>query len=348
MKSLRWLLIFLFVLPLLKLQAQDIHFTQFNLSPMTLNPGLTGAFEGTFRIGGIYRDQWRSVIDNQYQTPSFFIDAPIVRGFGKNDWLGVGVSFLNDKAGTSQLSHLEAMLSLAYHLAIGKKANTYLSLGFQGGYVQKKLDQTALIFQDQLLSGGLTTPSSSSMELANFEDTNISYPDFTAGAVFNTYLTSKFNFYAGFAMHHLLQPEDAFLKLAPGYTKDDGKLPSRMIIHGGLNIDIGKKLVLKPMGFYQQQAKASEIGMQLHLGYHLNAEKDITLNFGGGYRLNDAVEAMIGMDIKGLKVGFAYDVNVSDLTAVSNNRGGFEIGAWYIARVYKTPVVKPVLFCPRF
>ena len=35
--------------------AQDIHFTQFTMSPLTLNPGLTGKFEGTVRIGGIYR-----------------------------------------------------------------------------------------------------------------------------------------------------------------------------------------------------------------------------------------------------------------------------------------------------
>ena len=35
--------------------AQDIHFSQFNQAPARLNPALTGAFKGSYRIAGIYR-----------------------------------------------------------------------------------------------------------------------------------------------------------------------------------------------------------------------------------------------------------------------------------------------------
>ena len=37
--------------------AQDQHFTQFFASPLTLNPALTGTFDGKYRVAFIYRDQ---------------------------------------------------------------------------------------------------------------------------------------------------------------------------------------------------------------------------------------------------------------------------------------------------
>ncbi|MEM7105555.1 MAG: PorP/SprF family type IX secretion system membrane protein [Bacteroidota bacterium] len=342
MRIFKLLLLSIFSCVLSLSHAQDIHFSQFNLSPLTLNPAYTGAFEGSFRIGGIYRDQWRSVIDNQFVTPSFYIDAPIIRGFGKNDWVGVGVSILNDKAGTSELSRLNAMLSLAYHLALGSKANTYISIGAQGGMVQKKITTTALTFADQFQGGQFV---GSSADLSNIPDDNISYLDFQAGLVLNSNVTSKFNFYLGYSAHHLTQPEDAFLTNTPN---DDKKLSMRHVANGGFNIDFGKRWVFSPTALYQRQASASETDIQALFGYHLKTDKTVTLNFGAGYRLKDAAIARIGMDIKGLKAGIAYDFNTSDLTSASSGRGGFEIALAYIAKIYRTPVVKPVLFCPRF
>ena len=97
LKHLLCLVFFLFSIGMMN--AQDIHFSQYSLSPMTTNPAKAGSFKGTFRVGGIYRDQWGTVLQNQYRTPSFYIDAPIVRGFRKKDWVGIGVHFLNDQSG---------------------------------------------------------------------------------------------------------------------------------------------------------------------------------------------------------------------------------------------------------
>ncbi len=49
--------------------AQDIHYSQFYASPLTLNPALTGVNECNYRIGAMYRNQWKSVT-TPYQTPS--------------------------------------------------------------------------------------------------------------------------------------------------------------------------------------------------------------------------------------------------------------------------------------
>ena len=134
--------LFLFVVATLafgSLSAQDIHFSLYNMSPLTLNPAHTGAFSGTIRIGGIYRDQWASFLGNQFVTPSFYIDSPIIRGFRDNDWVGVGMAIYSDEAGTSRLQTSATMFSAAYHLGLNKKGTSILTLGLQGGNVQRRV-----------------------------------------------------------------------------------------------------------------------------------------------------------------------------------------------------------------
>ena len=53
--------------------AQDPNFSQFFASPLTLNPALTGKFDGTFRLAGNYRNQWPS-INNAFVTKTASAD----------------------------------------------------------------------------------------------------------------------------------------------------------------------------------------------------------------------------------------------------------------------------------
>ncbi|MCB9047123.1 MAG: type IX secretion system membrane protein PorP/SprF [Chitinophagales bacterium] len=61
-------------------QAQDVHFTQFNAAPLILNPAFTGNFDGKMRASAIYRDQWRSVTV-PFKTIAISVDAPMVHEF---------------------------------------------------------------------------------------------------------------------------------------------------------------------------------------------------------------------------------------------------------------------------
>ncbi len=339
MKSLRTLLIIVLVWAGSNLTAQDIHFSQFKMSPLTLNPALTGAFEGTFRIGGIYRDQWSSFLQDQFVTPSVFIDAPIIRGFGKKDWVGVGAYVVSDQRGSGSLTTNTMMASVAYHRALDKKGNTYLSFGLQGGQVQERVDPQDLRFEDQFVNGVFDANAVSS-DFPRIQD-NINYTDFQFGALINSVVSRKLNFNAGASLYHIFNPDRSQLN-----GKDS--LARRLQLHGGLNMDLTQKLVFSPAVNFQRQSGGQELNLQGYFGYHLNAQKDITAKIGAGYRAGDAVIAMIGFDFKGFTVGAAYDINTSDLSTVTANQGGFEVALSYIAKIYRTPIVKPVIFCPRF
>src|ERR1700743_1890875 len=101
--------------------AQDVHFTQYFTSPMTLNPAMTGLVNEDLRFAANYRSQWSSVSSNPYITGTASYDMAILKGkLPEGDAMGIGGMVLYDKAGSGGLTNTTAGLSLAYHKAFGR------------------------------------------------------------------------------------------------------------------------------------------------------------------------------------------------------------------------------------
>lgn len=317
------------------LQAQDIHFTQFYLAPLSFNPAMTGAYPGSYRVGGIYRDQWASVLDNQFITPSIYADAPL-EGFNGRDWFGAGLALVNDKAGSVGLTNTSIMGSAAYHMMIGSSGDTYISVGAQGGWVQRRFNPADGEYEDELLN-----PGSNSADLTNFVD-NTSFMDVSAGFAVTSKLNDRMRMNLGASMLHITSPENSMI------TGSEYKLPARIVVHGQFDLGLTDRLTLIPSILFQKIEGANEMAIQTRLGYDLDQKKEIQLMLGTGYRIRDAVEAMLGVNYKGINLGLAYDFNISDLKSASANRGGFEIGAFWIGKLYRKPKVEEKQLCPRF
>ena len=329
---------------------------------MTLNPANIGNFEGTVRIGGIYRGQWASVIGNkgQYKTPSLWVDAPIITGFRKRDWVGVGLVFFSDKAGAGGLTHTAAKLGASYHLALDKKGNAYLTLGAQYGQAGRRLNPEGLQFEEGFLnpnpSGGYNPGAQ--VDFLNATEAKSNWTDIDAGVVLRAKLNKRMDMSLGYSMYHIAEGKYGLVTsggsggtgTATGGGTSNDQIARRSVVTGLFNIKLNDKLTVGPSFIYQTMSGADEISLQALGSYLFNAEKDIDLNFGLGYRLSggDAVYPMLGARIKNLRLGLAYDVNISDLNDVSNYRGGFEIAANYIVKIYKPAKIKTKVLCPRF
>lgn len=347
-------------------QAQDIHYTMFDMAPLELNPVYTGYYAGTFRVGGIYRTQWAGLSISTppstgngnsgfsgYQTPSAYIDVPF--GIPPKDktksmksWAGVGISFYYDVVG--KVSNLAASLSLAYHLGLGQKGNTILSFAAQGGILQHRISNPNFVFEQDLLN---PNGANGGDPLFGNSDASKTMADFSAGIMIS-HRGRRFGFEGGVSLNHFTRPNYSLL------TNGESQLPMTMISNLIFKIALTKrgKLFLKPLFFFQntlgEQFNSYDFNGQLLLGVHFNDLQDITLYVGGGYRASGDAIARIGLDIKGLKFGFAYDINTQanglSYKAFSNNNTGmaFEVALSYVAKIYKVPVIKDVLFCPRF
>src|SRR5262245_33392920 len=83
-----------------RVHAQDIHFSQFFNTPYATSPANIGLFDGQYRAGGVFRQQWRSVT-RPYRTFGLGGDAANVAGV---TGLGAGLWLYNDRAGDSRLN----------------------------------------------------------------------------------------------------------------------------------------------------------------------------------------------------------------------------------------------------
>jgi type IX secretion system PorP/SprF family membrane protein len=327
--------------------AQDIHFTQFEAAPLTVNPAFTGAFNGTFRAAGIYRDQWRSVTV-PFKTISVSVDAPIIRDLSVDDYLAAGLQFYNDKAGDGNLSNTSVLGSIAYHKFLGggrKDPDKTLSLGFQGGYTSKSIDFSRLYFGDEFIGGNFMQGLSQEYpELNN----KVNYWVVNAGLAWSHRPGENFAYTIGLSANNLNQPTEGFEKK----RNSEVGLGMRYTGQLGAIVNFSDRFSLRPGVLYQSQATATEVVAGSEFNYAIGSPefRDVATSVFAGvyYRSSDAIMLTVGGEFKGFRLGLSYDYNTSSLKDASNGNGGFEISLRYIAPNPIDFARKLVYPCSRF
>lgn len=321
----------------LSLAAQDPHFSQFFASPLTLNPALTGRFDGIARVAGNYRNQWPT-INNAFRTYTISADwAMLQRKIGDNDRLAGGIMAFADEQADGVLKNTYYSGSLAFHKGLDEDGYHSVSIGFQGTFAQKRLNTANLKFEDQLRTNGFTGIT---QEIFDPQNLNINYFGLNAGILFSGVTEGNINYYAGTSIFHINRPRESF-------TGAEFNLQHRYAIHGGAYLPVGERNILHLSGQFQTQAGAREASIGGALGFNLNNDTEYqptTFYAGSWYRFGDALIPYIGLEFGQMRFGASYDLNYSQLRAVSNTRGGFEISLIYINR----PSGEKGIKCPKF
>jgi len=330
------------------LNAQDIHFSQFNQSPLTLNPALAGTTVW-IRAGLQYRTQWKAVhsefTPNTYSTIGAAFDIKSKKRWIKvknatekyrqsgESGFGWGVNVFNDRAGDGKMGTLQANASLAYQIYMSEKS--MIALGFQGGVMQRSLNYSKLQWGTQYdpnSSTGYNATLPADKAIAG-GDANFIVPDLSAGAIYTykkseRYMSSgdQFDFTIGAALFHVTKPKYSFL--AGGE-----KLYSRMVFHGNGTFGVpNSKLAIVPGFMIAMQGPNQEILAGSLFRYTLSENskytgfvKGASVSLGGYYRNKDAFVAAALFEFSSYGIGVSYDINVSGLKTVSKSRGGLEI-----------------------
>ena len=318
--------------------AQDPNFSQFFASPLTMNPALTGKFDGLFRAAMNYRNQWPS-ISNAYTTATASVDFGVMKDrIPETDQFGVGILGFTDRAGSGALVNNFAGLSVAYHKGLDENGYHQIGAGFQGVYSNKRLNTENLKFQDQLTPFGFTGVTS---EIFTNKQVNISYFDLNAGFIYNGSTNGYNNFYIGASMYHINRPKESFQ--GGNYI-----LNARTTLQAGGKIPVGTYNYLHIAANHSMQAKAHNtmLGGAYSLNVNNDEENPTNVYLGAWYRLKDAIIPYMGLEFGEWHFGASYDVNTSTLKPASNSRGGVEISLIYIKK-YTDPNMKK-LNCPKF
>jgi type IX secretion system PorP/SprF family membrane protein len=327
------------------LQAQDPAFSQFFASPLTLNPALTGKFNGILRVAGNYRNQWPAV-NNAFITSTISIDAALLSDrLPASDTWGVGLLAMTDKTASGILTSNYISLSTSYHKSLDEDGLQQIGLGFQGTYASETLNGPKLYFQDGLQLDGtwLRSPT----EQINSELLTTNYFDMNAGVLYNGSLNGSNNIYFGASMYHINKPKQSFL------GDESIIVPSRLTVHGGgyfPSASAGTTLYFS--GLYSSQATAHEfvLGGALEMSASTDEHSPANFYIGSWVRFSNVTDAIIpyiGLDFGSFNLGLTYDVNISAFKAASEGRGGIEISLIYIKKPSDGSSHK-TLFCPKF
>jgi type IX secretion system PorP/SprF family membrane protein len=242
----------------------------------------------------LYRNQWTG-FGGEPKTGMFTADMPVDVLHG-----GVGLSVhALDALGAS--NSLSARLNYAYRTDLGEGK---IALGIGVGYLQGSLDGSKFVYND---SNDPSIPTGS---------VSGGTYDLALGAYYNTD-----KLYVGLSSDHL--PENT---LKFGNIKTS--LARHYYLMAGYNVDLTSSLTLKPSTMIKSDATETQVDLNANLMI------DNKYWVGLGYRLQDAIVIMAGIELKpNLKLGYSYDLTTSDIKTYSS--GTHEIVLNYCFNVAK-------------
>lgn len=308
----KFLFSLLAILSLFTLKAQqDPQFTMNMFNKLAVNPAFAGA-RGSICASILAREQWMGFEGNP-STNVFNGDGAFKIRQTHN--VGAGLTLIQDEIGP--INSLNVKFSFAYHYRIKQGV---LALGISPG-----------IFNQSISADWRTSEG-------NFDGTeDPSIPNSEAGATnfdlgFGAYYYTR-ELYVGVSSTHLNQPE---------ITDDPDQNSSYVFnqvrhyyIMAGYNYSMllgSADLELQPSLFVKSDAVSTQVDINVNALYNNLFWAGVT------YRLEDAVAILAGTyipQLPGLKVGMAYDYNLSDLG--DYNDGSLEFLLSYCMKIDRKP-----------
>lgn len=324
-------------------KAQDVHFSQFFEAPLWRNPSLAGLFNGDIRFQGVYRTQWGAVTV-PYQTGSFNGEYKMPVGSG-DDFLTLGAQVVFDRAGTTRFTTTSLLPAINFHKALSTEKNTYLSLGFMGGMVQRSIDRSKITTSSQYDGSGFNQFLDINEDIADY---NTVYGDASVGMSLSSQIgESEYdNFFVGAAYHHFNRPVNSF------YRNPGIELQPKWVYSLGVRMGLTPNTYLDIQSDFTKQGSYTEIMAGAMVGFGLSGydfnESVYNIHFGAFTRWGDALIPVVKIDFIPFTAAFSYDINISQLRTVSQGMGGFEFSLSYRGFLERHNSSKNAILCPRF
>jgi type IX secretion system PorP/SprF family membrane protein len=305
-----------------KINAQDIHFSQFKSTPLFINPANTGNSASDIRFSNDYRNQWRS-IDYPYNTLMAAFDTRI-SFLGRR--AGIGAILVHDQSSGNYLNADKFFLSVSHSFFY---KNNQFVVGLQPGYVLKRYNNSNITFGNQFDPNSHNyDPNLPSNE--NNLNEKLNYFDLNLGLLWQARIKT-FVPMAGISINHINRPTESF------YADNSEKpLPLKYTVHGSIFIPLTEKYSVEPQALFGYTKGSKEFIIGALANYYTGLEKlGLSRVYGiGSFRSNpvrnfDAMILGAGAEILGFDVCFTYDINVSSLRKASKFQGASEISLVY-------------------
>ncbi len=314
-------LIILMTLPCLVSVSQDIHFSQYYFAPVFTNPANTGLFEGKYRMGIQYRNQWNAVT-TPFKTLMAAGDMMLIRKKPGKGYAGAGLMILGDRAGDGAYGITQAAVSLSWFRPLDRKGRSYLGAGFSAAPTEVSVNFNRLRFPDQY-DGSMFNPNIPHGESIGREWDY--YPDLAAGLIWHHTKAGQQEVHLGLSAFHLNRPKWGLLESSAE------KLSVRWSAQAASRHKLSEEWHLAPSMLFNIQDRHREllIGSNITWSRWDRSDLSATLRAGLHSRLGDAMIILLGADLGAMSYNISYDINYSGLKKASYLRGGLELSLQY-------------------
>jgi type IX secretion system PorP/SprF family membrane protein len=279
-------LIYIIIIIFIKIQITQAQqfplFTNYVVNAFGFNPAVI-ATQKKVEMRGIYRSQWLGV-EGRPQTSMMSLT-----GRFKKVPLAIGGVFFNDLQGTMTKNGVMGML--AYNQKIDDK--TSISVGFSGGYNKVNLRDDVFVQHEP---DGVINGAQLGMWI----------PDLSGGVYFH----QEDGLFAGISVPQLYRKK---LFFDPSVRRISTTQIVRQY-HGiiGYRLKVSDMMSLEPSGMIKISPNVSP-----QYDASLRAIFNKKFWIGGSFRSEDAVTAMMGIDMDKFMLAYSYDVTTSQLRNAS-------------------------------
>jgi type IX secretion system PorP/SprF family membrane protein len=285
------------------LSGQQIgHYSLYMFNRMYWNPAYAGLDQSLSFTGG-FRRQWAGVLEGSPTSQNLTVHMPLYMVNG-----GIGISLDNDAIGASRVT--SAMMAYNYQLPMGRGL---LSLGLSAGVAQFTIDGDLL-----------RTPEGSYIEPGVILHNDDILPIGRESALAPTFDAGLY--YQSEWLEFSLSAKNITQSVASATTLDY-TLSRTFFGMLGLNLDVGRAISVHPSFFVRSDLAQTQTDATLRVKYNNNIMGGVSFR---GYSVSsrDALALIFGFKLsEKASFAYAYDLTLSDLSAVSN--GSHEIMLHY-------------------
>ena len=274
-KHFRAVVLFVALFPLSMFAQQDASYSMYMFNPVSINPAYVGSTEQMQAIG-MFRKQWLRM-PGAPQTSSLTFHGPL-----KNEHLGAGLSFVNDKVGDIQTTGMMGNFSYALKLK-----NSKLAFGIQAGVRNYNVNLSQMqLSQDYVFDQAFANAVSSWT--------------FNVGSGLFWYSDK---WYVGLSIPHLRNT------LFQKETTSDARLKTHYFLNGGYVFATGDNIKIKPSVLVKSVG-----GAPLQIDLNTNVYWKDLLGVGISYRSKAVLAFMAEVKLnKNFRLAYAFDQSVNNL-----------------------------------
>ncbi|TAG45450.1 MAG: type IX secretion system membrane protein PorP/SprF, partial [Cytophagia bacterium] len=314
-------------------KGQNIPLTQYENANFMYNPAMMNILPTT-KIQLQHRNQ-NMAIRGSFQSSSFSVEhafwqrnriKKLADTLQKKDYSryirgGFGFTFITE----NQLNLLRNTgFLMRYNHIFNIFKDIKLSMGVQGGFLQKRVGLDNIITDNQINTGTFAQGSSTNEIIDNNQ---INHFTMSAGSfLYQLNNKNQYKYFLGVGIIHANRPKTNIL------SNNQSNLPSLTTLQAGYRVTLNNNLSLMPNTRLIFENDWQQIQIGTSIDYNINAENPFLMSFLMWYNSNKSINMGLQMQKNDFNFTFTYDL---PMNAPERNRFMSNSGAWELNITYK-------------